>query len=445
DPFGRAERPLAKGDVQLRLIPDRRSVYAGEQATVSLYLLSRAPISGLQGLQLPKIEGALVEELQTPKQVRAEERVIDGVPYRAYLLARRALFPMKAGTLEIGPAQVSVTAGGLFSTARVTPKSAPLSLEVKPLPPGGPESGQEAVGEWKLSVDASPLEAKLGEPITVRLTAEGIGDLKGLALPRPRLPSGLKVYEPTTTDKKVIEDGKVGGRRVQELVVIAERTGDFTLPSLELPYFDPETGQHEVSRTQPLSFTVVAAPGATPVAQADVPAAPKNVISAGGLRPIRHDATLDAAPPAPWRRPLWLGAMGAPLFAVAAVELVSALRRRAASRSKEPSARELVRSAQRHLSAAEQLKARPSEFYAEVERGLSAFLESRLKARPGGLTRDALEERLKTAGVQASQRERLLAALDGCHAGRYAPATDPVAMEHALALAREAMEGRPAR
>lgn len=443
DPFGRMER-VSKNDVQLRVALDRRSVYPGEQATLSVYLLSRVPVAALEGLQMPKIEGALVEDVETPKQVRGEERIINGVPYRAYLLTRRALFPMKSGKLEIGAAQVQVTAGGLFSAAHLSPSSAPVTLDVKPLPPGGPADGQEAVGQWTLSVEA-PKQARLGEPVTVRMTAEGTGDLKGLPMPRIEAPPGLKVYEPTTSDKPTIEGGRLGGKRVQEIVIVPERTGDFTLPALALPYFDPDTRQHEVSRTKPLSFTVLPGTTPTPTASADEAQGPKNVITPATVRPIRHDARPDIPAPPPWRRPWMVALLAGPIIAWAGVELATALRRRAAGRAKTPSPRELDRSARRHLSEAERLKSRPPEFYAAVERGLTDFVEARLRTRAAGLTLASLETRLEDSGMDPARSRRLLKALEDCHAGRYAPSVDPAAMEQALALARDAVEGRPAR
>src|SRR5262249_41814549 len=104
----------------------------------------------------------------------------------------------------------------------------------------------------------------------------------------PKLPQvkGLKIYDPTPSDSVSIQRGKIAGKRVNEYLVMGQQTGTFTLPELAFPYFDPETGDYSVAKSMPINITIepgsgvaVASGGATPGA--------KNVLSEGGLRPLR--------------------------------------------------------------------------------------------------------------------------------------------------------------
>ena len=104
-------------------------------------------------------------------------------------------------------------------------------------------------------------------------------------------PLSFKVYDPTTTDKENPQNGKLTGRRTQEYLVLPQQTGQFSLPGMELVYFDPESGHYESSKTDPLTITV--APGAggakaigtggqQPVASVDP--SEKNQLQATGLK-----------------------------------------------------------------------------------------------------------------------------------------------------------------
>src|SRR5262249_47019198 len=109
DPF-RGLHPGSR-DVLLRATVDNEHPYVGQQISYSLYLLSRVNVSGIDKLQLPKLDGFWNEEIEAPQQLVGESRVLDGVAYRSYLLRKRALFPLRPGKAAIEPADVEVLTG----------------------------------------------------------------------------------------------------------------------------------------------------------------------------------------------------------------------------------------------------------------------------------------------------------------------------------------------
>ncbi|HET9450790.1 MAG TPA: BatD family protein, partial [Aggregicoccus sp.] len=307
--------PRGDSDLFLRASLDREEVYVGEQTTLSLYIFSRVDLSSVDSVSMPKLEGFWSEDVESPSQLSGEQRIVDGVPYRAYLLRRRALFPMKAGTLAITPAEADITTGFLFAGHRVHRISNPLTVKVRPLPPGAPPGMQSAnVGHWRLTLEATPTRVELGQPVTVRVTLEGVGNVKNVTPPRLTGPRSLRLFDPTVTDRMAPGRNKVQGVRVHEYLVMPQQTGTFTLPELSFPYFDPRERRYEVSRTQPVTITVE--PGAGGATASAAPSAgsaeadgPKNVLTGGGLRPLRHEATF-SRPRAPlWLHPLFLPAV----------------------------------------------------------------------------------------------------------------------------------------
>ncbi|MET0400991.1 MAG: BatD family protein [Cystobacter sp.] len=442
--------PRGDSDLFVRATLDKKQAYVGEQVTLSLYIYSRVDLSSVDSVSMPKLEGFWSEDVESPTQLTGEQRIVNGIPYRTYLLRRRALFPMKTGTLSITPAEADITTGMLFVGHRVHRVSNPLAVEVKPLPPGGPRGLATAqVGEWTLSMEASQQRVELGQPVTVKVILEGAGNVKNVTPPRLEAPPAFKVYDPTTTDKMLPSKVRVQGRRIQEYLVMPQRTGTFSLPALEFPYFDPKKGRYEVASTQPLEIIVepgaggaTAGPSSPSASPADAAAEPKNVLTAGGLRPLRYQARFEAPAAAVWQRPFFLPAVLAPVGLMLALGLGGLMRGRMSEQDEGSRNRKRARAARKQLAEAEKLReGNSSAFYGEVEKALLNFLAARLHVPVGGLTRDALDAKLTEAGVEEARRQRVRFVLEACDTGRFAPGAEQAARERILDDAAAVMEG----
>lgn len=460
DPFGDAPAAESEGatdpfrgvhpgsrDLLLRATVDVEKPFVGQQITYTLWLLSRVNVSGIDKLSLPRLDGFWTEEVEAPQQLVGEARIIDGVPYRAYMLRKRALFALRPGKVPIDPADVEVLTGFgmLFSRSSARRQSQAITLEVQPLPPGKPvgfDAGN--VGEWQLSASAEPATAAVGQAITFRLQASGRGNVRDLALPRlPAIP-GLRAYDATTTDKSQTERGQIGGTRTIEQLLVPERSGEFRIPTLSLETFDPVARQYKTVRTQPITIAVRAgAPGQARGGQ-NAGASAQNLLAAGGLRPIRLQLTRVA----PSQTPPWTRGFFWPLFALgplaaAAAFLASRARRALAGNQEGRRVRDARSAARKRLRGAEALlspgraapRAQAQAFYAEVARALTQYLADKRGVAAAGLTRPELSLALASHGLPAQTVERLLAALDECDRARFAPGADEPAAQHDL-LAR---------
>lgn len=454
DPFEEMEDspviPRGDSDLFLRASLDRNEVYVGEQVTLSLYIYSRVDLSSVDAVTMPKLEGFWSEDVESPTQLSGEQKVINGVPYRAYLLRRRALFPVKAGTLTITAAEADITTGFLFAGHRVHRVANALKVKVKPLPPGAPPGMANAhVGDWHLSVDASPTRVELGQPVTVKVILEGTGNVKNVTPPKLTAPAALKVYDPTTTDRVSPSKNRIQGKRVQEYLVMPQRTGTFTMPGLEFPYFDPRRREYDVARTDPITITVeagtggVAAVGPTPTPMEDSANEQKNVLTAGGLRPLRYQARFEAPSTPVWQRAFFLPAVLAPVGLLFGVMLLGQVRSRLSTQTEAGRNKQQAKAARKRLAEAEKLRGQGSStaFYAEVEKALNAFLEARLATPVVGLTREALGEKMAAANVDAALRSRVLFVLEACDMGRFGGGAELSERDRILDEAAAVMEG----
>ncbi|MBU8899277.1 protein BatD [Corallococcus sp. H22C18031201] len=442
--------PRGDSDLFLRSTLDRDDVYVGEQVTLSLYVYSRVDLSSVDSVTMPKLEGFWSEAVENPTQLSSDQKIVDGIPYRTYLLRRSALFPVKPGALTISAAEADITTGFLFAGHRVHRIANALKVKVRPLPAGAPPGMSNAnVGNWRLSLDVSNTRVELGQPVTVKVVLEGTGNVKNITPPKLTGPASLKVYDPTTTDKLTPSRNRIQGRRVVEYLVMPQRTGAFTLPALEFPYFDPSTRRYEVARTEPVTLNVEAGAGGSTSLGTQTPrlndsaSEQKNVLTSGGIRPVRYQARFEAPATPVWQRPFFATAVLAPLGLLAGVALMGGVRGRLATRTEAGKGKQQARAARKRLAAAEKLRAGKDAgaFYVEVEKGLLGFLDAQVGAPLGGLTRDALGERLAAAGVDAERRARVQFVLEACDMGRYGGGVEPAERQKVLEAAAAVMEG----
>lgn len=429
-------------DLVLQVEVDRREVFLGEQVTASVWLLSPAGVADYQAFRPPALDGLWVEELERPRQVQFRLREVNGVPTRAYLVQKIALFPTRAGDLEIGPYEIEVGLrigspsllapfGGVQHATR---RSAPVKLRVKPLPPGAP-AGFAAVnvGVFKLEAAAAEAEVVAGQPVAVRVTASGEGNVRALALPALPPLDGARRFEPTASEAVAVRSGRLGGSRTLETVIVPEEAGELSIPALAWPSFDPRAGRYVVARTAPLRLRVRPAPAAPP---GPAPADPL-----AGLRPPRAASALARPAPPPWRGAPFLALVVLPPLGLALLAGRDAWRRRAEAGAPARRARGAGRLARRRLAAADRRLAagERARFLDETERALVGWAADRLGRSISGLTREDLGAALAAAGARPAAVAALSRALDACDAARFGGGAVPDDEVRALAASAVAL------
>lgn len=446
DPFDEPQVPRGESDLFLRSSLDKSEVFVGEQVMLSLYIYSRMDLMSVDTVTMPKLEGFWSQDFKSPSELRPEDAVVNGVRYRRYLLRQKALFPMKSGEFTVEAPAADITTGVYFAGSRVHKTGNAVTLKVKPLPKGG--DGSNLVGRWRLSRELSNSEVTLGEPVQLKLVLEGRGNLQAAQLPVLKIPAGIKAFDPETVDKGTSAQGQLGGQRTVEYVLVPQQTGEFVLPGVTLPWFDPETHTWETTSVDPVTLTVrPAANGATAMGTGGgpvTPDGPKNQLVAGGLKSLRHTAHFAPPREALWSRPWFLPAALGPVGLALLLGVFGFIRGALGTTSPEAQKKQQARAARKRLAAAEKLAktGKPADFYAEVERALNSFLDAKLGAPVTGLTRAELDARLAQAGVPEPERQRVAAVFDTCDLGRYAPGmADPASRQKALADAAAAMEG----
>ena len=312
----------------VEMILPKSVAYVGEMipVQVKLGLNMRAPVESLgAGIQLAG-QGFTTQKMTDPRQTI---ETINGRSYQIFII-KTAISPARSGKLEIGPAEINpvvrvprsgarnpaMPRGGpfddpffnnLFNDPAFAPsmpkevhlKSAPATLEVKPLPPKAPPEFAGAVGTFILKAEANPKKAQVGDPITVTATITGRGNFDRVGAPVLENENGWHKY-PSADKFKQDDDVGISGAKTFETVLSAKENKR-ALPPLLFAYFDPVKENYVTLRSDviPLQIDGGAASPATPAPTATlasrnapsatpVPAAPK---SADDILPQLDDRT----------------------------------------------------------------------------------------------------------------------------------------------------------
>jgi len=438
--LSRADLREIEENLFLQARPDRRSVYVGQEVEVTYKLFMNYNLQNVRYGHQPVYTGFWVEARYDANRLDLKREVVDGREFRAALLRRVALFPTSAGKHDLEQLEIICDIpvqsqrrslfdfdnffSDPFRTRQVTVRSEALELEVRPLPPGAPAGFNGAVGRLQISAQASPAAVTAGDPVTVRVTVSGIGNLKGVAEPVRPSGSGFRFYDPKVSVETEYRGGRLGGEKTFEYVLIPEQAGDQAIPPFRLVYFDPDQARYAVAETAPMPLKVT--PGARPSRPKAAPLLSREEVRALGedIRYIKPDMAVLEDQGTPIYRSrvfLWLqllpslGFLGAWLYRRHQDRLAGdvAYARRRRSR---PEARRRLADARRLMTSGE-----GAAFHSEIHRALAQFLADRLNLPAAGMTGDSAAKALAERGAEKELTGQVIGVFQQCDFARFAP------------------------
>lgn len=401
-------------------VPDR-TMYVGEPIFVEyvLFVRSGLPVQGARTEAMPEFKGFVVDPAPVAEERGTRVRV-RGVWYDTFVQWRGAVTALGPGPATLDPMSVVLVAGDLFSQRRYRVTSEPVTVTFQDLPSEGRPAdftiGTVGAFVMKASLDRDHL--RVGDSAVLSIQVSGSGNLRALKPPSLTLPEGLGVARVPSSDldERVVDAGGVSGRRVFQYLLTGNREGEYTIPRLDLAFFNPMTGRYERTRTDPLRLVVMGTTPGGPIREVRTPQERVvEILAKPDLSPAAN-----ATPFSP--SVSWIGGgMGIPVFLLLGVE--------AALRYRQWSARNLA-SQRRRRALSESLRSLrrlsreppgdPREFWAALDRVIREFLWARFEVSTNLSHEDVRSALLaRTAPVDAV--DALLAEMDACAFGRFAP------------------------
>jgi hypothetical protein len=365
-PVGDDGRPLK---VFMRIIAQTTDAYVGEAVPLRIEFYIRMDSIAQQD-SLPTIEGS--NFLMNDLSVRPGEddlTLMNEAFHRetwvtAISAPRNGDFPLKMGRdtywAKNSQSIFSDPLGNIFgpkpTLAHGNVESNELTFHVHALPDQGrPASFTGAIGQFRITGDASPTSVNVGEPIYLTFSIAGEGNFDRVHCPALAADPAWKSYVPESRIDYLDESHTQGTKTFQQ-AIIPQKGGELPIPSAVFSYFDPATKQYVTVPLELPGATVVglaaSAPTAAAAATPDNPESMAVAPATPGLFPNRLElGSLHASLAPAYRQPLFWLSQAVLLLVLLGVALAGWLRsrRRLGSTSLE---KNLRRQSRRNLEEA---------------------------------------------------------------------------------------------
>jgi hypothetical protein len=320
-----AGQGAADNRILLETDSDPKTPYVQGAVHVTVRVYAAVPLSQAD-LDFSASDAALVRQVGSDETGTSEK---NGQSYQV-VVRHYLLFPQRSGQLSIPgpvlsgaiPARTrradpndpfsgffggSPFAGMMNATKPIRLNGDPITLDVRPRPAGAgmsywlPARNVALTAQWR----PTDLQAHVGDPVTVNLrlqatdlTAAQLPDLSTLL----NLPPGLKAYPDEPKLKDVAQGGGIVGDREQNIALIADQAGSFTIPELRLSWWDTQSNQTREVTIPARTLVVQPAAGSSSPAPAVTPGTQSTIAGAGtSISPQSPPAT---SAPTPAKSPL---------------------------------------------------------------------------------------------------------------------------------------------
>ncbi|MBU1678323.1 MAG: BatD family protein, partial [Bacteroidetes bacterium] len=421
---------------------DRRNVLKGEQVTVTYKLYTKAEISSPKISKLPTYQGFWSEELETGN-VQFGIEMYNGERYRAALIKKVALFPTKAGKLEITPFELTVPVivkrnaqnrdmfdsffndsfFGRRETIEHQTVSNRLTINVNELPQTGkPESFNGAVGQFTFDAAIDKQSVQTNETITLKMNLQGKGNVKLLDLPEFKLPIGFEQYEPKTSEV-INRSGVVSGSKKAEFLIVPRISGTKVIEGIEFSYFNPQTNRYHTVKSPPFNIDVKKGAesfesSASGFSKEDIKLLSEDIrfIKTSGFNLSKKESTSEIKS---W---FWISLI-LPFIAFVAVISVKRSRDKLSGNIKLLRYQKAEKAAQKRLKIAKKnlVAEKISEFYNSVSQALFGYLEDKLSLPKADFTVDRVKSTLGESSADDDLNDHVIKILEKCEYIRFAP------------------------
>ena len=198
---------------------------------------------------------------------------IDNYKYKSLKLYEVALFPLSDGVFDLEPMIMKVETkekdpsfkrlfwdDPFFDTFSQKTKARILvsdkqTIKVENLK-NQPDNFTGAVGVFEIKSSLSSLDVENGTPVTFYLELVGEGNLDNIGRPEIDFPDNFDIFEGEIKKDRNISD-RVSGSIIWEYNLIPRKSGNYTIKSVEFPFFDTGINSWNAIKTNPIRFSVI--------------------------------------------------------------------------------------------------------------------------------------------------------------------------------------------
>ncbi len=435
----------AGDNIIIKAFADKQLVRQGEQLIVTFKLYTRVSVTGYDLAKAPTFDGFWSEDFEMPKQPVQTTEILNGKQYRSVVVKKTALFATQAGNLKIAPLEARCAVqvqskrrsndpfDQFFNdpffqqvqTVNMDVKSNPLTIIVNPIPSNAPSGFSGAIGRFTFDANVDTRNVKAGDPITLRISVLGSGNIKLVTLPKPPLPTDIESYEPKISEEISRDGGIIRGKKIAEYLLIPRNAGQRVLEPMQFVYFDLDKKEYVTLRSSKFEFTI--APGKDFSSSGISLAAKEDVLMLGeDIRflklSIGHLQSADETKSSWW----FIFGIILPPFAFVGAWLYRKRKEKIYGDMPRLLFKTAGREASRRLKKARALleQGNTESYHAEILRALLVYLEHKLRTSKAKFVMEEAVVQLRQNGVNEEIIQSLKTCMERAEFVRYAPGSD---------------------
>lgn len=419
-------------DLFIKVSANKRKVYEQEPILLTYKVYTLVDLTQLEG-KMPELTGFHTQEIPLPQQKSFHIERVNGKPYRTVTWSQYVMYPQMTGKMEIpsitfkgivvqqnrsvDPFEAFFNGGSGYVEVKRNIVAPSIKIDVLPLP-HKPANFSGGVGKFNISAQLNKNELKAGDPLSLRIVVGGIGNLKLIKQPVVNFPKDWDKYDPKVTDKTKLTSNGLEGNMIYDILAVPRNQGHYTIPPVEITYYDTSLNQYKTIKTQSFEIEVAKGDGSRSSVVDYSKDQPKDIkdIKKGEAELHSVDNFFFGS----------VGYMMSLLIPFAAfVALLVIFRKRAIDNADlvKMKGKKANKIATKRLRQANKLMlaGKTNEFYDEVLRALWGYVGDKLNMAAEKLSRENISEKLQSHNVDDNTISKFLSAIDDCEMMRFAP------------------------
>lgn len=273
-----------KQNLFLKVSVNKRTCYTGEPVMATFKLYSRLQ-SKSDIVKNPGFYGFTMFDMVSLQDKITTTENIGGKIFDVHTIRQVQLYPLQAGTFTIDEMRVKNRVE--FSRSAVNKKTEqqiaegmlngddagapgenteiveseistePVTITVKPVAEKNkPANYNGAVGSFSISAALQKNQLLKNEEGVLELTISGKGNFIQLSAPDIQWPAGIEGFESTVKDTFDRSQSPLTGSRVFRYTFTSAQPGQYSLPAINLSYFNPDSGTFKTIATEAVEISV---------------------------------------------------------------------------------------------------------------------------------------------------------------------------------------------
>lgn len=419
-------------DLFIKVSANKKKVYEQEPILLTYKVYTLVDLTQLEG-KMPELTGFHTQEIPLPQQKSFHIERVNGKPYRTVTWSQYVMYPQMTGKMEIpsitfkgivvqqnrsvDPFEAFFNGGSGYVEVKRNIVAPSIKIDVLPLPQK-PANFSGGVGKFNISAQLNKNELKAGDPLSLRIVVGGIGNLKLIKQPVVNFPKDWDKYDPKVTDKTKLTSNGLEGNMIYDILAVPRNQGHYTIPPVELTYYDTSLNQYKTIKTQSFEIEVAKGDGSRSSVVDYSKDQPKDI------KDIKKgDAELHSVDNFFFGSVGYLMSLLIPFAAFVALLVI--FRKRAIDNADlvKMKGKKANKIATKRLRQANKLMlaGKSNEFYDEVLRALWGYVGDKLNMPAEKLSRENISEKLQSHNVDDNTISKFLSAIDDCEMMRFAP------------------------